>query len=83
MLLNKNEYKKFSFGLNTRKMNWYGHVRRSNDERLPQKNLEFFPTGRRRKGKPRISWMQEVKLEGDKRELTTWNGSTGKNGEAK
>ena len=30
-------------------------------ERLPRKTLEWCPPGTRRKGRPRISWMQEVK----------------------
>ena len=37
-----------------------------NDERIPQKILKFYPPGRRRrrikrrKGRPRNSWMEEV-----------------------
>ena len=31
-----------------------------NEERLPQKNLEWLPPGTRRKGRSRNSWMQEV-----------------------
>ena len=33
------------------------------EERLPRKNLEWYPPGRRRKGRPRNSWMQEVTAE--------------------
>ena len=42
-------------------MNWYGHVRRMNEERLPRKILEWYPPGRRRKERPRNSWLQELK----------------------
>ena len=31
-----------------------------NEARLPLQNLEWCPPGRRRKGRPRNSWMQEV-----------------------
>ena len=33
---------------------------RTNEERLPQRFLEYCPPGRRRKGKPRNSRKQEV-----------------------
>ena len=41
-----------------KQLNWYGHVQRM--ERLPRSILEWCPPGRRRKGRPRNSWMQEV-----------------------
>ena len=53
------------------------------EERLPRKILEWFPPGRRRKGTPRHSWMQEVTTGMREGELTTWNGSTEKGGEEK
>ena len=37
-----------------------GHVRRKNEEKLPQTFLEMCPPGRRRKGRPRISWVWEI-----------------------
>jgi hypothetical protein len=51
------------------------------EERLPEKILEWCPPGRRGNGKPRSSWMQQVTTGMESRELTTWNGSTQKNGE--
>ena len=42
-------------------MNQYGHVQRMNEERLPRIILWFRPgRRRRRKGRPRNSWKQEV-----------------------
>ena len=32
-----------------KQLNWYGHGRRMNEERLPRKILEQCPTGRRRR----------------------------------
>ena len=43
-----------------KQLNWYGHLQRMYDERLPRKTLEWCPPGRRRKGSSRNSWMQEV-----------------------
>ena len=40
---------------------WYGHVQRMDQERLPRRILKWYPPGRRRKGRPRNSWMQEIK----------------------
>jgi hypothetical protein len=43
-----------------KQLNWYGYVQRMNEERLPQKIVEWCPPGRRREGRSRNSWMQEV-----------------------
>ena len=43
-----------------KQLNLYGHVQRMDQERLPRRILEWYPTGRRRKGRPRNSWMPEV-----------------------
>ena len=63
-------------------MNWDCHMQRMDEERLPRKNLEWCPLGKRRKGRPWNLWMQEVQQEWERRELTAWNGSE-KNGEEK
>jgi len=41
-----------------KQLNWYGHVQRMDQKRLPRRILEWCPLGRRRKGRPRNSWMQ-------------------------
>ena len=41
--------------LRYKQLNWYDNV-----QRLPQNILERYPSGKRRKGRPRNSWMQEV-----------------------
>ena len=43
-----------------KQLNWYVHVRRLNEERLPRKILEWCPPGRRRKGRHGHLWIQEV-----------------------
>ena len=54
-----------------------------NEERLPRKILEWCPPGRRRKGRRRNSWMQEVTTSMREMGLANWNGSTEKGGERK
>ena len=43
-----------------KQLNWYVHVRRMNEERLPQRILEWHRPGSRSKERPWNSWMQEV-----------------------
>ena len=51
---------------------------------LPRKILEWYPPGRRRKGRPRNSWMQEVTTRmRESGELETWNASTDRGRERK
>ena len=42
-----------------KQLNWYGHVQSMDQERLPRRILEWCPPERRRKERPRNSWMQE------------------------
>ena len=43
-----------------KQLNWYGHVQRMDQERLPRRILEWCTPGRLRKRRPRNSWRQEV-----------------------
>jgi hypothetical protein len=43
-----------------KQLNWYDHVQRMDQERLLRRILKWCPPGRRRKGRPRNSWIQEV-----------------------
>ena len=43
-----------------KQLNWYGHLQRMDQERLPKRNLEWYPPGRRTKGRLRNTWMREV-----------------------
>jgi hypothetical protein len=55
-----------------------------NGERLPQKNVEWCQPGRRRrKGRPRNSWIQEATTGMREKGINKRNGSTGKNGKQK
>ena len=52
-----------------KQLNWYGHVQRMEEERLPRKILEWCPLGRGTKGRPRNSWMLKVTTEMREREI--------------
>jgi hypothetical protein len=66
----KNEHKKEIMGvkekpdiidITERKMlQWYGHVKRMQDERLPKLIMEWIPEERRKRTRPRKSWMESV-----------------------
>ena len=60
-----------------KQLNWHSLVRRINEERLPQKVVEWLPPARIRKGRPRNLLMQEVTS--GMREKGINNGSIGKN----
>ncbi|XP_044766695.1 uncharacterized protein LOC123322749 [Coccinella septempunctata] len=43
-----------------RQLVWFGHVKRMLDDRWPRKILEWVPPERRKRGRPRRSWRDDV-----------------------
>jgi hypothetical protein len=41
-------------------LRWYDHVRRMPEERLPKLIMEWIPEERRKRGRPRKTWMEGV-----------------------
>jgi hypothetical protein len=41
-------------------LQWYGHVKRMQDERLPKLITEWIPGERRKTGRSRKTWMEGV-----------------------
>jgi hypothetical protein len=39
---------------------WYGHVQRMDEERVPQKMLNWIPTGRGKHGRSKTRWKEGV-----------------------
>jgi len=68
---NKNEHIKEIMGLKEkpdiidiiekRRLQGYGHVKRLKDERLPKLIMEWIPEERRKRGRPRDTWMEGVR----------------------
>lgn len=46
--------------IETKQLMWYGHVMRMEDTRWPKRALNYTPSNRRRRGRPRVSWRQNV-----------------------
>ena len=43
-----------------RRLVWLGHVQRMGEERWPKKILNWTPSGRRKRGRPPETWMNQV-----------------------
>jgi len=48
-------------------MAWLGHVMRMEGKRVPERVLEWKPTGRRNRGRPRKRWIEGIEEDGNKR----------------
>jgi len=44
-----------------KRLQWYGHVKRMQEERLPELIMEWIPRERRKRGPPRKTWMEGVR----------------------
>lgn len=44
-----------------KQLEWYGHVRRMPETRLPRQILEWIPPGRGKRGRPRKTWMDDIR----------------------
>jgi hypothetical protein len=43
-----------------KRLQWYGHVKRMAEERIPKLIVEWIPQERRKRGHPRKTWMEGV-----------------------
>jgi len=41
-----------------KRLQWYGHVKRIPEERIPKLIMEWIPLERRKRGRPRKTWME-------------------------
>ena len=46
--------------IKSRRIAWLGHVMRMDVKRIPKRILEWKPTGRRIRGKPRKRWVEDI-----------------------
>jgi hypothetical protein len=44
-----------------KRLPWYGHVKRRQEERIPKLIMELIPGERRKRGRPRKTWMEGVR----------------------
>ena len=43
-----------------KRLQWYGHVKRMPEERIPKLIMDLIPRERRKRGRPRKTWMEGV-----------------------
>jgi hypothetical protein len=43
-----------------KRLQWYGHVKRMPEERIPKLIMEWIPWERRKRGRPKKTWMEGV-----------------------
>ena len=48
-------------GIKTKQLKWYGHVQRMEEGRLSKKSYEMEPTGRKKRGRPKITWAEGIR----------------------
>ena len=58
--LERTKQQKLNEIIRKRRLRWFGHVARMNEERFPKRVLVWETTGKRRPGRPRCSWKQNV-----------------------
>ena len=47
--------------IKTKQLKWYGHVQRMEEGRLPKKVMKWSPPGRRKRGRPKLTWAEEIR----------------------
>ena len=46
--------------IEVKRLKWYGHIQRMSEERWPKKICEWTPENRRKRGRPRQAWKDDV-----------------------
>ena len=47
--------------IKTKQLHWYGHVQRMEEGRLPKEVMNWRPPGRRKQGRPKLTWAEGIK----------------------
>ena len=47
--------------IKTKQLQWYGHVQRMEEGRLPKEVMKWRPLGRRKRGRPKLTWAEGIK----------------------
>lgn len=63
-----------SLEIKIRRLRWLGHVFRMPCERIPKVELRWTPPGKRKRGRPRITWRRTVETELEEMGLS-WGGA--------
>jgi len=53
--------------IKTKQLQWYGHVQRMGEGRLPKEIMKWSPLGRTKRGRPKLTWAEGIRgLMGEK-----------------
>jgi len=53
--------------IKTKQLQWYGHVQRMKERRLPKEVMKWRSPGRRKRGRPKLTWAEGIRgLMGEK-----------------
>jgi hypothetical protein len=53
--------------IKTKQLQWYGQVQRMAERRLPKEVTKWRPPGRRKRGRPKLTWVEGIRgLMGEK-----------------
>ena len=62
-----NVVKSLLHNIKTKQLQWYGHVQRMEEGRLPKEVMKWHPPGRRKWGRPKLAWAEGIRgLMGEK-----------------
>jgi hypothetical protein len=61
--------------IKTKQLQWYGQVQRMEEGRLPKEVMKWRPPGRRKRGRPKLTWEEGIRGLMEERELMEedWN----------
>jgi len=60
MLLYYNVVRSLLDDIKTKQLQWYGHVQRMAEGRLPKEVMKCSPPGRRKRGRPKLTWAEGI-----------------------
>ena len=47
--------------IKTKQLQWCGHVQRMEEGRLPKEVMKWHPPGRRKRGRPKLTWAEGIR----------------------
>jgi hypothetical protein len=47
--------------IKAKQLQWYGHVLRMEEGRLPKEVMKWRPPGRRKRGRPKLTWAEDIR----------------------
>jgi hypothetical protein len=61
--------------IKTKQLQWYGHLQRHEEGRMPKESMKWRPPGRRKRGRPKLTWAEGIRGLMGENGLTFWQPS--------